>query len=850
VEYRRFYERFHSDLTGLGLWLRGDEPNRMPLPDGLADGLKGPSGPSFRILFSRLSTYADTAGSFTHPMLYAIAAGIQGVYADWAFLPPAPDAAIMNAHKIPWLIGTQSKLGPRAFDVIGLSNSIAQELVNIPGMLKRSGIPLSKKERLADADLPLLLLGGANAAFLGLLQGAGEQYTPVDGIFTGEDPSLIEQLITQCRDGKAAGKSKLELLEDLERLPGFYQPDRPKPTRKTFWDAAALVPRLPRMPMPFSESRLGHWPLSEGCPAFCSFCAESWARKPYRETKSDLFSRFAAEYKKSSGLEGIELFSFNFNMHSELFGILGKALEVFNTVSLKSQRFDWLAHTPELPQILKALGKGSITCGLEGISPRLRRFLQKSLDETSLWGGLEAIAAAGMRELKIFLIATGREEDADYLAYASFLDRLHAVLSRGRTPPRVILSVTPLVRFPWTPLEFEPAPAPAVLEKILRRIERLSARHNFEVRNAADASEYLLSQILLKADSPAILEALLEAIEQTGFIYYRDVPRHAVDALVDCLSRRGVELSKLLGGFNLEESGQKPWAIHETGVRREFLWDQYRKAVAFVDDAYCLGHHRRNGICLACGACPDAATRKGITHARQEKTAPVPSFLETLKKRRANIFTQHFHVRLAGRARGIPRWMVGGQLARAFMQAEPALVPWFRQCTGSLASPDLGPCYAVGDDVLTLSWLLPAKEILAKHSQKTFIDRLNLEWAPWGQLITPLDALPPVQRYVFISPFKPNADLWLKENNLKHTLRRAGPKKLEFQFTPDALKKKILDRLEIMEDKRGEKIFWKVLLRPGPKFSQESFVQKAFQLPSKNAWVNIRTGIVLQSHRQ
>jgi hypothetical protein len=66
----------------------------------------------------------------------------------------------------------QTKRGPRGFDVIGISNSIVQEMVNLPTLLAHSGIPLRKADRLRAPDVPLLLLGGANALFTSVLWSA------------------------------------------------------------------------------------------------------------------------------------------------------------------------------------------------------------------------------------------------------------------------------------------------------------------------------------------------------------------------------------------------------------------------------------------------------------------------------------------------------------------------------------------------------------------------------------------------------------------------------------------------------------------------------------------------------
>ena len=119
--------------------------------------------------------------------------------------------------------------GAADFDLVGFSNSIVQELINLPHFLARSGIPLAKSERLERADVPLLLLGGANALYTSALWGNDPL---VDAVFVGESDAAIRRLLEICRDGKAAGLSKRELLARLEEIDGFIQPERAARARR------------------------------------------------------------------------------------------------------------------------------------------------------------------------------------------------------------------------------------------------------------------------------------------------------------------------------------------------------------------------------------------------------------------------------------------------------------------------------------------------------------------------------------------------------------------------------------------------------------------------------------------
>ena len=70
TDFHDWYERVYPQLSGHGLWLRGGEPQTLP-PEQY-------DCRSFRVLLARLSTYQDTAESFTHATLYAIALGWPG----------------------------------------------------------------------------------------------------------------------------------------------------------------------------------------------------------------------------------------------------------------------------------------------------------------------------------------------------------------------------------------------------------------------------------------------------------------------------------------------------------------------------------------------------------------------------------------------------------------------------------------------------------------------------------------------------------------------------------------------------------------------------------------------------
>jgi radical SAM superfamily enzyme YgiQ (UPF0313 family) len=828
--YLRWYEEVYPRLTGAGVWLRGGELNTLP-PDEREHRL-------FRVLFARLSTYHDCGASFTHPLLYQIASGIEGVYPDLGYLPPAADLPLFAAGEVPWLLGTQSKRGPLGFDLLGLSLSIVQELLNLPRIMKESGIPLARSERLRRPELPLVILGGASALFSSVAWGR-EPW--IDAVFVGEDPRAIRCLLETCRDGKAGGLEKPALLEELARLPGVLRPEAPGPVRRAACADLDRGEQLARAPVLYHDDAIGsgHLQLSEGCPCFCSFCAESWDRKPYRERSASRLLAAALELKAAQGLEEIELSSASFNAYRELRPLLHGLAPLFARIRLKSQRLDLLAEDPELLEIEHALGKTSMTCGLEGISPRLRRYLHKSLEESDLQRALEAIFAARARELKLFLIATGLEEEEDFAALDDLLGRVHALSERQRAGTRVIVSLTPLVRFPATPLEFEDAPDLDRCEPILRRIASSARRWGFEYRSAAELPETFVSQILVRAADPRTGRALRRALEETEFLYYRQVSRAFVGRFRDALTAEGTSSAEALRGHGPGDA--VPWSGVEVGVEREFLWQELARLRRGEDAGYCLGRTSvARARCQKCGACTPAEVA-ALTGSRPQPW-PGPSSLATrLREAREAERPLRFLVHAGPAARGLPRKHLGVALVRALCTVHPGLAPSYRRYGGAQLEQEGVGVWLEGEDVLTLFWNREAEAALelaaASVETRSLVDAALGAWGSWLGL-APVDWSP--RSLEIRSPFEPALDPFLRGLGLKFERRRLeGGYALE--LTPASKKKGILRELRWERDASGETL---MLVVPGPKLDLQALLREGFALVDRRDWVRTHATVV------
>ncbi len=821
TEHTEWFESARAGLSRGGHWLRGDEPNRISAGQWALR--------PYRVLFSRLSTWEDTRESFTHRLLYGMVADLPGIFPDLSWVPPHRDGLRMAEDRVPWLLGSGTKRGAEEFDCVALSNALVQETVNVPVLLERSGIPLSRDERMRREDLPLVLLGGANALYASVF------FSPdpmLDGIFIGEEPDTIRDIFLRLAHAKASGASKWESLGVLSDIPGFFVPDTFRPVAKKRHGSRPDLNRYKLGETMVAADKIAgraSVQISEGCPYFCSFCAESWSRKPYRETPMERARADALAMKRELGLSKVDLYSFNFNTYEEVRPLVGALLEDFDAVGLKSQRFDAVAHDPSFARFLKIAGKTSITCGLEGISPRMRSFLQKDLSDDELYRSLSFLLRERLRELKVFLIATGQETEEDFAEFRIFLGRLRELLSRAASKPRVLFSATPLVCFPWTPLEYLDMPDPKDLSRTVGMIKGAAVSSGFEFRGSAGIEEAWTSQVLVRARGPEVMRAVRAAQEETGFVFRDAVTPEFFQALRRELSKDGADPDGHLRGFGPEHGDERPWSLLDPGVGRAFLLKEYHRCRSFRQTTVCLGWVDEPGKCHACGACTPPE-REAIVHARSEVVQDLDDLERRLKSLRASETVVEMRVELDPRCVGLPMDIVQAWNARAWMKSL-GLVREYRRHEPHGRSDDGVDCLASGLEILRPVFLADgADRVRQALEDPGLLERVNAEFSFYGRILGPAAGVGIVDGFWQLSgPTAPDLSGWLASRGIRHTLRREGAAKV-YDLSRESLKKKILRPLHSEQAEDGS---WTTRLGSGDKFSARDFLHAVHPGPER-----------------
>ncbi len=754
----------------------------------------------YRVLIARLSPLRDVDRSLPHRFLFhEVRRALPEAYVDLAFFPPD-----RKEDPLPPLTGIHSHRLARDFDLILVSNAYILELLNLPCILLRSGIPLFAGER-SEGD-PLLLLGGSNAmAVQAIIREDGDALA--DGIFFGEGEGRVGEIVRALAGG---GRRQERLEAAVASGPGLWVAGTRRRTVK-----AVCRPRPQDLPTLFPlldtpEAHTAHLQITWGCPAFCSFCFEGYDRKPYRELPARELLAVARQLKQAQGAEEIGLYSFNFNTHGEIFDLLLELHRLFDRVSLKSQRADILWRVPGLIEAELAAEKREFTLGIEGISARQRAFLQKSLPTDEIAALLERLIREPIRRIKLFYILTGYETEDDLGEFRAFVRWLGDMRAASPSQPRVIFSIGPLVRMPFTPLRYDRL----FLEEkpwrpLVGAVRSACETHGFEFRLAFDWAEYATTQVLALGGYWLVEPLVTRARE--GAFYDRRLPRGYWEALRAWMERADLWSNSFLG----EKGPDYPFPLEfvQTNIPADFLYRQYQAARAGLDPGYCLGDGREPGQCRGCSACPDEEHRRAILHhrIRVPDLGPYLAELQDVVNRKRRLRPIHYRFRTDAALSGVHPAFLNALVFRQILTHAPELTDNLLSVREALFTvppnnrrfPSLG-----GETVFALrAW--DADALRAALSALSTLGEPVEDFTPGvftkAYLALSLPVPLPMARAAL--------EGYLREAYVPFSLRREG-KGYGIEVPPRGLKKKVLfgGHLEDQEERTA------IVLEVGPKF--------------------------------
>jgi len=577
---------------------------------------------NMKVLLVRLSPWKDVDRSTPHWFLYdAIRRASPEVYLDWSFFPDAAARKQLEVSGQPWMQGSLSGKSVREFDLVLISNSCGVELINLPLILKHSFLELYSSQR-KESD-PLILLGGSNTlAAQALITETGDSFA--DAIFFGEGEGAVTRMAEVLLQHQQSSKQE-KLHQIAKHVSGFWIAGNLGQTvhKAVCTEASAQWHPVVYPVVDSPQADTTRLQITMGCPCFCSFCFEGYDRKPYREVPLDELMNTARKLKANQGAGVVELYSFNFNSHERILELLHQLNHLFDQVSVKSQRMDFLDKLNGLYDSELLIDKRSFTLGIEGISERLRAYLNKSLDTPRMESCVESLLKRRVRQMKLFYLLTGLETEQDMEEFERFATWLRQRKEQIACGTRIIFSFGYLVRMPFTPLRHEALKLdPADWTQIAQRVKVVAGSRGFEFRIAADWDDYFFSQVV--ALGGYWLHSALVSMTEKGHFYDGCIhPGIAAD-----LKTWMEENHQWTESFLSPKPADYPFplAFLEGGVSEGFIYRQFQKSSQAEDTGYCLSSR-----CQACDACETPVQRNFLKNHELKEFSQV--FVDRFRQR-------------------------------------------------------------------------------------------------------------------------------------------------------------------------------------------------------------------------
>ncbi|MEW6427085.1 MAG: radical SAM protein [Thermodesulfobacteriota bacterium] len=538
------------------------------------------------------SDYRIGMSNLGFQLVYAMLNEIPGVVAERVFLPPSFSSPLRSL---------ESNRPLTDFPVLFGSFSFEADFPHFLRMLDAAGIAPLAADRAGriEAGRPLVVAGGV-ATFIN-----PEPLAPfVDLFVLGEAEPVLTELLARIDQAVGAAGDRQELLADLARhLPGSYVPGlyevayHPDGTVAGF-SALAGAPLPVRRNLVADRGISGHSvvttphaefsdlylvELGRGCSHGCRFCAAGFVYRPPRRWQAGAIIRALEE--KPPAIRRVGLLGMEMVEPEDLRLVADHLLAHDCSLSFSSLRADVI--TPELLAVLAASDLKSAVIAPDGPSERLRRVINKRISRDEVLAAAAALAATGITSLKLyFMLGLPTETEADLLEMVSLIGEVVAAampeVRRRKKAMEFVVSLSAFVPKAWTPFQYHPMMEQVELNRRLGLVRKDLARMA-NVRLLAEKPEHAYLQAVL-ARGDRRLGLVLPAVAAGGN-WRQAMKRAGIDpAWYACRQRRRDEIF--------------PWEIIDHGMAKDYLWQEYGRAIAEKPTPRC-----RPQSCRRCGVC-------------------------------------------------------------------------------------------------------------------------------------------------------------------------------------------------------------------------------------------------------
>jgi len=585
-------------------------------------------------------------------ILYHLLNGKNGIACERVFAPWVDMEGILRGKKIP-LSSLESSTPLKQFDIVGFSLQYELCLTNVLNMLDLSNIPLLSKDR--DDTFPLVIAGGP------LSFNPAPVADFFDALVIGDGEDVILEICDLALRWKEAQGKREDILKSLSQLEGVYVPslhiERERIRKRLAADLnQAFFPTCPIVPyMKVVHDRLSI-EIARGCKRGCRFCEAGFIHRPYRERNPELIEEMINASLKRTGYEELSLLSLSAGDYSSITPLLSDLMDRYETrkvaVSFPSLRIESVVG--RLAEEVKRVRKTGFTVAPEAGTERLRRVINKELEERVFFQGLSDLFSKGWKNIKLyFMMGLPTEREEDLRGILELTKKIASLGEREKIHPNINVSLSTFVPKPHTPFQWESQISLEEMREKLHLMREGVRKNHLHFKWQNPHLSYL--EGIFSTGNRNLSRVLVEAFRLgCRFDGWSDQFRYPLwkEAFEKAAVKMDLHTHKKNFGDPL------PWSFIDTGVNVQFLWDDYRRGLEEKISPPCVKES-----CHRCGICDG----KKITVKESDPSAM--RGLERFTKRESRKKGAKKKIRLRFKKQGAMRFLSHLELVHLFYRA-------------------------------------------------------------------------------------------------------------------------------------------------------------------------------------
>lgn len=530
------------------------------------------------------------------------------ILAERVFTPWIDFEHELRTKKVP-LYSLENKIPLAQFDILGFSLLYELNYSNILTILDLGRIPLFSSKR--GVDYPLVIAGGP-AAF---------NPEPVAEIFDlfliGDGEEAFLEIIEKYLSHKKRLKEKKALLKEMSQINGVYVPSlyssyMPKGSNllavKSETEAPSSIQKRVLFPFhkaPFPEKIVVpnikvifdrvSVEAARGCAQKCRFCQASSIYFPPRIKSPSYVLDNIFNSLRTTGYEDASLASLSISDYPYLdrtVEILMKELAK-NKISLSLPSLRPKGLSSDVAQSIIKVRKTGFTLVPEAGTERLRRVINKKLENDDIWEASQNAFSQGWKLLKLyFMLGLPTENDEDLNGIVNIVRELikigHKIL---KSPPRINLSVSSFIPKPHTPFQWLKMEEESILREKYRYLKSQLKRYPSVKFNKHSLKNSILEAVFSRGDRK-LNRVLFQAWKGGArFDSWNDL--FQFQTWEESFKHEDVDYFLYLSP--IERNVQLPWDHIDSGMKKSYLSDELDKALKEEYTLSCLDD--------SCGTC-------------------------------------------------------------------------------------------------------------------------------------------------------------------------------------------------------------------------------------------------------